>query len=287
MDAHVKLPPVALSYLLPTGTADKDRLDALGALFNPASLSHLKSVSFPKDGVILDIGCGNGTLTLAIAEEYPNCTVIGADVSPDQIEVARKAGVARGLKNVVWEITDIFNMKTLKEKYPSLFDVVHCRFVLSHVPHPENGAQEMLSMTKPGGVILVEEIGKEFHFDYGAAPIKALQAWEKMVEIKHELQKSSPDTAERIWSRLNASEHCTSMVFDVKVDSALKKSMFRMGAEHGVRLFRELGRSDFYAATGYRDGEEWLGEFRALEEAESRSFEACNFVWIRAKKGGV
>jgi trans-aconitate 2-methyltransferase len=46
----------------------------------------------PRDGErILDIGCGTGRLTLALAENAPGATVIATDVSPAMVREARKA----------------------------------------------------------------------------------------------------------------------------------------------------------------------------------------------------
>jgi 2-polyprenyl-3-methyl-5-hydroxy-6-metoxy-1,4-benzoquinol methylase len=42
---------------------------------------------------ILDIGCGNGSL-LAAAKEKGYTNVTGIDISPEQVEIANKLGVA-------------------------------------------------------------------------------------------------------------------------------------------------------------------------------------------------
>lgn len=39
---------------------------------------------------LLDVGCGAGDLTAALAGRYPRCEVIGIDASPSQIEQARR-----------------------------------------------------------------------------------------------------------------------------------------------------------------------------------------------------
>lgn len=44
-----------------------------------------------EEGRLLDVGCGPGRLTLAIAEKRPRLLVTGLDVSPDMIRQARRA----------------------------------------------------------------------------------------------------------------------------------------------------------------------------------------------------
>lgn len=38
---------------------------------------------------VADVGCGSGTAAILIAEAYPDCEVIGFDVSPDLLDIAR------------------------------------------------------------------------------------------------------------------------------------------------------------------------------------------------------
>jgi len=56
---------------------------------------------------VLDIGCGAGELSLAIARGRPNASVLGLDISPQLIEVARERG--KNLVNVAFELGDAAN----------------------------------------------------------------------------------------------------------------------------------------------------------------------------------
>jgi SAM-dependent methyltransferase len=53
---------------------------------------------------VLDIGCGAGELTLAIARGHPQATVIGVDVSPQLVEAARARG--KHLPNAEFVLAD-------------------------------------------------------------------------------------------------------------------------------------------------------------------------------------
>lgn len=52
----------------------------------------------------LDIGCGAGELSLALGRGHPRARVVGVDVSPQLIEVARERGA--NLTNVSFELAD-------------------------------------------------------------------------------------------------------------------------------------------------------------------------------------
>jgi SAM-dependent methyltransferase len=47
---------------------------------------------------VADVGCGSGTAAIVMAEGYPNCQVVGYDVSPEAIATARSR--AAGIPNV-------------------------------------------------------------------------------------------------------------------------------------------------------------------------------------------
>ncbi len=55
-------------------------------------------------GTVLDIGCGAGELALALARGRPQSTVVGVDISPELVEVARQRG--EHLINVSFELGD-------------------------------------------------------------------------------------------------------------------------------------------------------------------------------------
>jgi SAM-dependent methyltransferase len=51
-----------------------------------------------RDGLrILDLGCGTGTLALAIKRAFPNVEVVGVDIDPDVLAIARSKAAAAGL----------------------------------------------------------------------------------------------------------------------------------------------------------------------------------------------
>jgi SAM-dependent methyltransferase len=66
----------------------------------------------------LDIGCGAGELSLAIARGRPQCRVIGVDISPPLIEVARERG--SNLRDVVFELADAATWQPAEPFAPEL-----------------------------------------------------------------------------------------------------------------------------------------------------------------------
>ena len=56
----------------------------------------------------LDLACGGGTVALAMADEVPNATIYGTDISSDAIRVARRNATRLELANVRFRTGDLF-----------------------------------------------------------------------------------------------------------------------------------------------------------------------------------
>jgi phenylacetate-CoA ligase len=118
----------------------RSRIDTLGLLLGNRKLCGQKW---------LDAGCGTGVLSRVLAQR--GCSVIGADVSPAMIEIARKSS------------RDIAGMATFEvieslERSPfeaCQFDGILCSSVLEYARDPKECCQEIHRMLKPGGLFLV------------------------------------------------------------------------------------------------------------------------------------
>ncbi len=50
---------------------------------------------------ILDIGCGSGNISIALAKNIPNCTVTGVDISQAALETSRRNAKLNGVENQI------------------------------------------------------------------------------------------------------------------------------------------------------------------------------------------
>src|SRR6266852_2050 len=84
--------------------ADAERLDRMSGAFGERIIEKL---ALQPGEHIVDIGCGNGALTLAIgATSGPDGSVIGLDISGPMLELARSRARRAGVVNVFFEKGD-------------------------------------------------------------------------------------------------------------------------------------------------------------------------------------
>jgi SAM-dependent methyltransferase len=93
---------------------------------------------------VLDVGCGTGTLSLALAEH--GATVVGMDASESYLEGARRR---RSHPNVTYEHGDAYHLQ-----YPTgWFDACVSTLAIDVIPDVDQVAAEMQRVTRPGRVV--------------------------------------------------------------------------------------------------------------------------------------
>ena len=102
---------------------------------------------------LLDCGCGVGSITLDLAEIVAPGPVVGVDVDPAQLEVARESARRRGLDNVSLQTASVYDLP-----FPDAsFDAALAHTLLMHLSDPPAALREMRRVLKPGGVVGVAD----------------------------------------------------------------------------------------------------------------------------------
>jgi ubiquinone/menaquinone biosynthesis C-methylase UbiE len=100
-------------------------------------------------GAILDAGCGNGHGLELLARAYRPRRLVGIDLMPEQIERAKRRGLAAEVR--VGDITAI-------AEPDASFDAVFVFGILHHVPAWRQAMTELARVLRPGGALLIEEL---------------------------------------------------------------------------------------------------------------------------------
>jgi 2-polyprenyl-3-methyl-5-hydroxy-6-metoxy-1,4-benzoquinol methylase len=105
--------------------------------------------AIPAGGRVLDLGCGAGNISLALAER--GYRVLGADGAPEMVREALAEAEKRGLKNAEFVEADI----TTLAMEPDSFDAVVCSSVIEYVQNDAALLLEMRRLLRPSGRLIL------------------------------------------------------------------------------------------------------------------------------------
>ena len=122
---------------------------------NPLRLDYIARRSHGLEGKrMLDVGCGGGILTEALATG--GAMVTGIDLSEKALSVARLHQLESGVE-VDYRLVAA---EALAAERPAEFDVVTCMEMLEHVPQPASTVAACAALAKPGGLVVFSTINR-------------------------------------------------------------------------------------------------------------------------------
>lgn len=106
-------------------------------------------------GVLVDLGCGSGRITLKIAARCPSLRVVGVDASRAMLRFARRAAEEQNLAGRVFFLRGDAGRLGFSSH---TFDFVLCNSVLHHLESPGIVLAEMARVARPGGTVLLRDL---------------------------------------------------------------------------------------------------------------------------------
>ncbi len=121
---------------------------------NPARLGYVRDRTTLRGARVLDVGCGAGLLSEALAREGAQVTAI--DLAPDLIKIAKLHRLESGVE-VEYRLTPV---ETLADEMPAAFDAIVCMEMLEHVPDPGAIIAACATLLKPGGRLFLSTLNR-------------------------------------------------------------------------------------------------------------------------------
>ncbi len=103
---------------------------------------------------VLDIGCGGGLLSEALAQAGAQVTAI--DLSHSAIDIAQAHAQQNGLA-IDYRVT---SAEDLAAQSPASFDVITCMEMLEHVPEPQSIVGACRELIRPGGSVFFSTLNR-------------------------------------------------------------------------------------------------------------------------------
>lgn len=123
---------------------------------NPLRTSYIQQYCEIENQRIVDVGCGGGILSEALAKL--GGSVVGIDMSQDLIEIADLHSLESQLE-IDYQKT---SAESLAKNSSETFDCVTCMEMLEHVPNPASIVDACARLVKPGGMVFFSTLNRKW-----------------------------------------------------------------------------------------------------------------------------
>ncbi|NHI92864.1 MAG: class I SAM-dependent methyltransferase [Candidatus Lokiarchaeota archaeon] len=114
-------------------------------------LNLLNELEFHENEKILDLGCGTGKLSIAMAERYPSCEIIGIDLDQNMINQAKMNLKKEKINNISFLTVDF-----LKYTPNFLFDVIFSNSVIHWIDDKKAVFQKIKEILNTNGRVGIQ-----------------------------------------------------------------------------------------------------------------------------------
>ena len=120
---------------------------------NPLRLGWIDSLCPLSGKQVVDVGCGGGILSDAMARR--GAQVLGIDLAAKALQVAKLHAIEAATPRIDYREV---SAEQLAGESPEAFDVVTCMEMLEHVPDPSSVVDACARLVKPGGWVFFSTI---------------------------------------------------------------------------------------------------------------------------------
>ena len=131
--------------------AELERLERQARVAQAMEIAWLRQLGIAPDARVLDVGCGPGFMSEALAELVPEGRVVGVDADLELLREGRRRLAADDRDNVRFVHGSVDEMPVESDSS----DLAYARFLFQHLPRPVAALQEMRRVVAPGGRVVV------------------------------------------------------------------------------------------------------------------------------------
>ena len=129
---------------------EKGDFTEIAAFMRQSGGAFAKSLELTPALRVLDLGCGDGTTALPLANL--GAEVVGIDIARNLVDAGNRRAAAAGLTRLKFREGDASNLEGVNDHS---FDVTVSMFGAMFAPEPFDVAKELVRVTKPGGRIVM------------------------------------------------------------------------------------------------------------------------------------
>lgn len=246
-------------------TKELQRLDYQSQVFHSLGQKIRQDAGLTPTMRVLDLGCGTGIISQAIAQSLTSGSIVGIDRSAAMIEAAESRLQAQKAPNLTFQVG---NSESLDLPAAS-FDFVYARLLFQHLSNPQLTLTEILRVLKPGGILCVVDVDNEWSMFYPA--VEAITTFREQVTKMHQQQGGDPQVGRKLGGYLT-----TAGFAGVKTAIEIITSDFGQAGERlGLKAFLDL--FSFGAAFQHQNSE--AAALGAQAKADAAKLLELPYAW--------
>lgn len=133
---------------------EQDRLDHQGNSLLDIETAIWRYAGLQDRMQIIDLGCGTGTISCAIAHNFPNAHIQGVDRSDRLLNKARQLQKEQQLNNLEFIQGNAYSLNLPNTS----IDFVYGRLLFQHLAEPIKALKEITRVLKPGGKVCLLDV---------------------------------------------------------------------------------------------------------------------------------
>lgn len=130
------------------------RLQTQAEEFSESTLESLRKLNLGPNMKVVDVGCGTGSVSFEMSRLVgKHGKVTGIDFNPFAVKHCEKIAQGNKISNIKFMVADATNLEIESQN----FDLAYSRFLFQHIKDSKKALEEMIRVTRPGGMIMVED----------------------------------------------------------------------------------------------------------------------------------
>jgi hypothetical protein len=162
-------------YIFAQAPNEVDRLQSWARSWEPETEAMLDRIQVGPGWHAADLACGPMGIIGPLSQRVgPTGRVVAADLNPGMLSAARGYAEKNGFKNI-----EFIQANAYQSDLPrASFDLVHARFMFAPLGRDDALLDEMIALTRPGGIVASQESDESGYVCYPPQP-----AWERLKQL--------------------------------------------------------------------------------------------------------